>query len=435
MIRSVTLATPYPWQAEFLEDDHRFKFAFVGRRAGKSEGVLIAALTGHGPDRCFKGALQGGEILWVFPSSTVIRRTHAWERLKAATKAVWVKKSEIAMSVILPGGGSVSILSGENPDSLRGGDATGIVFDETKDHHPQAWASVESSLMDREGWGIIVGTPGVSGDWSHELWEKVASDPVWRRWQLPTSVKPSARLEELERLRRSMGSAVFAREHEAQFINVGGSMFRREWLRRYRRDDQGLLHVGKDKVLEAGLQRFAVADLAATAKTWSDWSVVALFGVDGARRIYVLDVDRRKAEGHELLPMLRRAAQRCNAVFVESTAYHNALIGIARADGLPVREIKADKDKVTRFELAVAAGEAGRVWLPEGAPWAEVFATEVCEFPEGRHDDQCDVLAHACRIALPGPTNPPPRQPRNRDPFWQAFGDRQEWDAGYVGEW
>jgi phage terminase large subunit-like protein len=60
-----------------------------------------------------------------------------------------------------------------------------------------------------------------------------------------------------------------------------------------------------------------------------------------------------------------------------------------------VRWLTPDKNKVARAETACALVDAGRIWLPRGAPWIADFLEEVVTFPNAAHDDQVDVLSYA----------------------------------------
>jgi hypothetical protein len=90
--------------------------------------------------------------------------------------------------------------------------------------------------------------------------------------------------------------------------------------------------------------------------------------------------------------------------------------------GLPVQELKADRDKVSRSIPASVRMEAGQVWLPEDAPWFDAFRKEFLEFPHGTHDDFVDFLSYAVQQMLifffgdlitsaPLPPERPPIQP------------------------
>lgn len=67
----------------------------------------------------------------------------------------------------------------------------------------------------------------------------------------------------------------------------------------------------------------------------------------------------------------------------------------ARNKGLPVRELKADRDKVSRALVAAPRMEGGQVYFPTGRGWLDEWESELLLFPNGRHDDQVDTLAYA----------------------------------------
>jgi predicted phage terminase large subunit-like protein len=170
----------------------------------------------------------------------------------------------------------------------------------------------------------------------------------------------------------------------------GGAFFRREWIRYYGPSERPPLE---------SLTRFACLDLAGSSKTWADYTALLSVGVDTPTgTIYVLDVVRDRIEGPDLLPLLRREVARweLQAVFVEQVA---SGLPAAVVSDLPLRAIRPDRDKVSRALPATAAMEAGRVRLPAGAVWLAEFERELLAFPEGRHDDQVDVLAYAVVLA------------------------------------
>lgn len=51
------------------------------------------------------------------------------------------------------------------------------------------------------------------------------------------------------------------------------------------------------------------------------------------------------------------------------------------------------QDKASRLMSVSAMIEAGRISLPENAPWLADFRHELTMFPNGRHDDQVDSLS------------------------------------------
>ena len=101
-------------------------------------------------------------------------------------------------------------------------------------------------------------------------------------------------------------------------------------------------------------------------------------------------------------PELKRQAVALDAkwnpelVLIEDKASGQSLIQELRRDTkMPLRAIKVDRDKKSRAHAVTGLIQAGRVYLPERAPWAADFLDEVCAFDQGSHDDQVDSMTQA----------------------------------------
>ena len=57
--------------------------------------------------------------------------------------------------------------------------------------------------------------------------------------------------------------------------------------------------------------------------------------------------------------------------------------------------MKVDSDKLARAQSVTPLVEAGRVFLPESAPWLNDFVDELAAFPKGTHDDSVDSVTQA----------------------------------------
>lgn len=160
-----------------------------------------------------------------------------------------------------------------------------------------------------------------------------------------------------------------------------------------------------DKVFsEDECHRFATVDLAVSLKTWADWTVVLSAAATPDGELLVLGVTRLRAESHEHEKLVADAIARHRLGWagIEESTFGLSLLQVARRRGLPVRKLKADKDKVARARPAQAMVEGGMVFLPAGADWIDGFVRECVEFPLGRHDDQVDCLAYACKEVANG---------------------------------
>jgi len=96
-----------------------------------------------------------------------------------------------------------------------------------------------------------------------------------------------------------------------------------------------------------------------------------------------------------LLRIIRRKAREfgAHAILIEDAGTGRAVLQtLSREDSFSLIPIRPKLDKVTRAEQQSATIEAGRLYLPEEAPWLEEFEREFLLFPSGPHDDQVDSM-------------------------------------------
>ena len=393
----ILLPQPLPHQLDVLRHPARLKCVVCGRRWGKSLLGLVACIEGHGPKGSgFGGALEGAQIWWVAP--TYPQGLLIWRDLKKALAGAWVEKREKEMRIVLPGGGSVTVKSADNPDALRGVGLDGVVLDEAAFMSEEAWVNgIRPALADRQGWALFLTTPN-GMNWIHALFETAGESEGWARWKRPTSENPIIPAKELEAARRDMGELMFAQEHLAQFVTAGAGLFKAAWFEpRYERAGDHVRLPDGTILPRSSLLRYAVVDLAVSTKTTADYTVILVVGRVPDGRLVVLDVDRARREGPDIVPAIQRMAARhqVSLVWIEKVAFQLAIVQEARRAGLPVRELVPDRDKVARALPVTAAFEGGRLLLPRAAPWLKDLEQEVLSFPLGQHDDIVDCLGYA----------------------------------------
>jgi predicted phage terminase large subunit-like protein len=395
----VVLPTPLPHQRPVLLHPARYKVVVTGRRWGKTTLGLLACLEGHGAHAGqWPGALQGAQIWWCAP--TYPMASAIWRDLKFATKRAWVAKSELERRIDLPGGGSVTVRSTDNPDTLRGVGLDGVVLDEAAMMDERAWTEVlRPTLADRQGWALFLSTPK-GQNWYWRLFEQAGQQPEWARWQAPTAENPLIPPDELAAAEREQGPWVFRQEFRAEFIEPGGMLFPRAAFRYAEATPDAwrlLTPEGGRLVPLDACQRFITVDLAVTLTAQSDWTVYAVWWLTPQRDLVLGDLVRVRVEGPDHLPLLQQLVARWHPhwIGIEHTQYQLALIQAALRAGLPVRELRADRDKWARAQPAAARVAAGTVYWRADAPWVGAWEDELLSFPHGPHDDQVDCLAYA----------------------------------------
>ena len=80
---------------------------------------------------------------------------------------------------------------------------------------------------------------------------------------------------------------------------------------------------------------------------------------------------------------------------VERAGFQIALIQLARREGIAIKELRADRDKITRAMPLSAKMEGGQVYFKRNAKWIDDLQRELLQFPEAEHDDQVDALSYS----------------------------------------
>lgn len=139
-------------------------------------------------------------------------------------------------------------------------------------------------------------------------------------------------------------------------------------------------------------------DLAYTAKTYSDYSVLVSCTCYGDK-LYITNVRRKQCEASVFAEEIR-TEKRLNpsaTVFWWIGGIEKGIVTLLKQMGLHIRAEVARADKFVRAQAVASAWNQKRVLLPKDAPWLESFVSEVLSFTGvgDVHDDQVDALAAA----------------------------------------
>ena len=242
-------------------------------------------------------------------------------------------------------------------------------------------------------------------DHQHEGWEvlnlpalcekpdelgRVEGEPLW------PEAYPA---EELDTIRKSVGSRDWNALYQQRPAAAEGSVFKKENWRFYKPLEL------EPKSLANSLECHTICQAWDTAfKTGSqnDFSVCVTIGVS-SNRYYVLDLWRDRVEFPDLKRIVQAQSYKWgpHAILVEDTAAGQSLLQeLTRNTRLPLLPVKADRDKVSRSNAVTPSHEAGLIYLPEDARWLFEFLEEMGSFPNAVHDDQVDAFVHALTWAL-----------------------------------
>ncbi len=392
-VYNITFPPLHDAQKEVHDSNARWKILCAGRRFGKSR---------LGVQMCMEVALAGGRAWWVAPTFAISRV--GWRDIQAAAASfpeemgVNIKVGD--MQVDFNNGGFIGVRSADNPQRLRGEGLDFLVMDEAAFVKEETWTEVlRPTLTERKGSALFISTPKGMDNWFYRLFERAETADDWQRFQFPSTANPLVEESEVEAARTEIGSLVFAQEYEAKFISEGSQMFKQDWFKYYH-EGVGQVHADGETYDLNDLTLFGSVDLATSTRESADYTVIGSFGLhQPTKKLFILDMTIARMEAPDIIPEIKKHVVRNNLewVGIEKAGFQLALVQFARREGLPVIELKADRDKRQRALPLSAKMEAGLVYLPknEEYSWVADVERELLTFPVGAHDDIVDCISYA----------------------------------------
>ena len=367
-------------QVSVGESRKRFNILSNGRRWGKT--ILAMFLLAQ-------AASAGKPVAYMAPTYKMMMEV--WRALKLTLAPIIISTNETEKRISLIGGGSIDFWSLDSYDSIRGRKYARIVADECAmvNDFEDAWQqAIRPTLTDFEGDAWFLSTPKERSDFN-AMKSKYAAHTDWIVHERPTSDNPFIPQREIDAARSELPALVFAQEYLGQSVSISGSLVKREHLRYV-------------DVAPQSLKIGMGVDLAISQKETADYTAIVVVGYDkesGHR--YVLDCVRERVSFHQVVDLVKSMANKWNParINIETVQYQVAVVQeLLRKTSLPVKGVKPDRDKVTRFQGLQARYEQGLVTHVRTLP--QDFERELLEFPYGEHDDMVDALVYAEQAAV-----------------------------------
>ena len=152
---------------------------------------------------------------------------------------------------------------------------------------------------------------------------------------------------------------------------------------------------------EQTLVYYAAIDFAVSTRERSDFTVIAIVGVDSLGAISVRDIRRGRWDAQQIVEemFLVHARYKPELFVVEQGVIHRSISPFLtkeqqnRGVYINLYPMTPTKDKLSRARSLQARLRAGNVRFDKEATWYPALEDEMVRFPKDRHDDQVDALS------------------------------------------
>lgn len=197
-------------------------------------------------------------------------------------------------------------------------------------------------------------------------------------------------IEYLENFKRT-NSKGFSALYQQRPTPEDGDFFRADMIRTYKRED-----------LPKSLRMYAASDHAVGIKQENDRSCLLVVGVDDKANVWLLDCWWKRAKTDEVVEAMIKLMKRWKPLAWWAESGH-----ISKSIGpflfkrmreekcyINVVEQVPSADKMTRAQSIQGRMSMGMVKFPMFEHWFEDARQELLKFPQARHDDFVDTIAH-----------------------------------------
>lgn len=272
--------------------------------------------------------------------------------------------------------------------------STDTQIEKVKDHY-----KFSLSLLEPDGLQVVVGTRYHMADLYNDLIELDSLDKLIRPAILENGeLYFPSRLDKafLEEKRKEQGSYIFSSQYMLSPIDDSNAVFKKSHIQYY------------DKTPPL-MAKYILIDLAISQKETADYTVVLTIGVTHEKKLYVLEYDRGHYKPNQILDAIFNMYEKHNdqvrVVGIETVAFQKAMLYLIKDEMrrrgiyMPLRELKADKDKIRRISALQPLFENGDVFIKMQHKELE---QELLEFPFSRHDDIIDAFAYVLQVLRAG---------------------------------
>ena len=347
-----------------------------------------AFIGGVGSSKTFGGCLKiatmpaGSRGLVLSPTYGLLRDSvlDTFDRIYTDNGLV-AKSNQQYMNYTLTNGTEIMFRSAENPDRILGSNVDWVWQDEAAYQHEKAYANAKKRLRVGVEMHWLTTTPN-GFNWVYEYTRKGNVKVLTAR----TDENPYLSANYLKELREDLTSEYQRQELDAEFIEVGTSVFKSAWIKNISSDDVPEF----DRIVCA-------VDLAISQKNNADYTAFVVMGRKD-NNYYVMDIDRGRYSMNEQKRIIHRIYDEYGCdFFIENVQYQDALVqDLRQSTSVPISGVNpGGRDKVSRAINMAARYELGLIHHVGEFMHRKDFERELLSFPAGKNDDMVDAAVYA----------------------------------------
>lgn len=376
-------------QKQIFEDGHKYKVIQKGRRFGLTHGMAKYVIE--------KMLCAEGPVIWIDTIHSNIKKyieRYFMPELKRIDKRFWkYNKTELQLTLMNQ---NCDFRSADKPENMEGFGYKTMIINEAGIvlKNRELWLqSLLPMIMDYDAEVIIGGTPKgkkTKDKQTHLFYElslMEKENKKYKTFHFTTYDNPLLNKEIIKEVEEQIPKYLREQEIQGQFIDktISG-IIKPEWWNYIDEDD-----IYKEK----WIKKVQMWDTAFKAGQENDFTVCETWLITKNKYI-LLNVFRDRLE----FPELKKAAidlhqqYNPNEVWIEDKASGISLIQeLKRETRIPIKQIKADKDKLEYINSITPLIEQGKVYLVKNKTWLPDFTDECEDYPDVEFDDQIDTMA------------------------------------------
>jgi len=223
---------PSKHQIEVFSNPARFKVLVWHRKAWKTTTAYNELLR-------WAAAIQG--TYWYVAPYLSQAKKIIWQEpamgSRYCPREIWDKRNNSELYLTFPNGSVLYIMGADNPDSLRGPNPKGVVFDEYDDMKPEVWSAIVQPIMmaNPNAWTWFIGTPKGRRDlfrkyqYANDQIEKariMGTKSEWFCSHLRADLSGIIADKELEEAKNTTTEDFFKQEYLCDFLEGAGTFFK-----------------------------------------------------------------------------------------------------------------------------------------------------------------------------------------------------------------